>query len=72
MHSFVEWVNFLNNLQKIFYHSCLVKLATVVKGNQKASFSIATKPMCRGGRHFTLDMYLISLSVWQGGIKYHF
>ena len=26
-----------------------VKLVTVVEGNQKASFSIATKPRCRGG-----------------------
>ena len=25
------------------------KLATVVEGNQKASFSIATTPRCRGG-----------------------
>ena len=50
-----------------------VKLATEVEGNQKAPFSIATTPSFRGGRYsFTLDTYLILLSVKQGGIKYHF
>ena len=56
-----------------------VKLATIVEGNPKAPFSIATTPRCRGGRYsfpgllyFTLDPYLIMLSVKQGGIKYHF
>ena len=49
------------------------------QGNPKAPFSIVTTPMCRGGRYsfpgllyFTLDPYLIMLSVKQGGIKYHF
>ena len=57
----------------------LVKLATIVEGNPKAPFSIATTPRCRGGRYsfpgfpfFTPDPYLIMLSVKQGGIKYHF
>ena len=56
-----------------------VKLATIVEGDPKAPFSIATTPMCREGRYsfpgllyFTLDPYLIMLSVNQGGIKYHF
>ena len=56
-----------------------VKLATIVKGDLKAPFSIATTPRCRGGRYsfpgllyFTLDPYLIILSVKKGGIKYHF
>ena len=56
-----------------------VKLATIVEGNPKVPFSIATTPRCRGGRYsfpgllyFTLDPYLIMLSVKQGGIKYHF
>ena len=31
-----------------------VKLATVVEGDQKASFWIATTPRCRGGRYFFL------------------
>ncbi len=56
-----------------------IKLATIVEGDPKAPFSIATTPRCRGGRYsfpglfnFTLDLYLIMLSVKQGGIKYHF
>ena len=56
-----------------------VKLATIVEGNPKAPFSIATTPMCRGGRYsfpgllyFSLDPYLMMLSLKQGGIKYHF
>ena len=56
-----------------------LKLATVVKCDVKTPFSIATKPKCREGatpfsvlRHFTLDPYLIKLSVKQGGIKCHF
>ena len=56
-----------------------VKLATFVEGNQKAPFSIATTSRRRGGRysfpgllHFTLDPYLIMLSIKQDSIKYHF
>ena len=62
-----------------FYYQPNKKLATIVEGNSKAPFSIATTLMCRGGRYsfpgllyFTLDPYLIMLSVKQGGIKYHF
>ena len=47
-----------------------VKLATVVEGDQKAPFSIATTPRCReevtlfhGLRHFNLNKYLIMLWV---------
>ena len=53
-------------------------LATVVEGDQKAPFSIATTQRCRDGRysfpflHFTVDTHLIMLSVKQGGIKYYF
>ena len=32
-----------------FIHISKVKLATVVEGDQKASFSIATTPICKGG-----------------------
>ena len=46
-----------------------VKLATLVEGDLKAPFPIATTP---GLLHFTLDPYLIMLSDKQGGIKYHF
>ena len=56
-----------------------VKLVTVVKGDQKAPFSIATTLRCMGGRysipwllHFSLDLYLIMLNVKQDCIKYHF
>ena len=45
-----------------------VKLTTVVGGNPKVSFSIATTPRCRGGRYsfpwitlLTLDPYLMML-----------
>ena len=52
-------------------------MATVVEGDPKAPFSIATTPMCCEGAtpfpgllHFTLDPYFIMLSVKQGSIKY--
>ena len=55
------------------------KLTTVVEGDPNAPFSIATTPKHKGGRysfpgllHFTLDTYLILLSVKQGSINYHF
>ena len=54
-------------------------LATVVEGDQKAPFSIATTvrgkkgaTLSAGFLHFTLDTYLIMLSVKQGSIKYNF
>ena len=54
-------------------------MATVVEDDPKAPFSIATKPKCGEGATpfpgllcFTLDPYLIMLSVKQGSIKYHF
>ena len=56
-----------------------VKLTILVEGDPKAPFSIATTPSCKGGLYsiswiapFTLDTYLIMLSVKQGDIKYHF
>ena len=65
--------------QYIYIYISKVKLATIVEGNPKAPFSIATTPRCRGGRYsfpgllyFTLDPYLIMLSVKPGGIRYHF
>ena len=54
------------------------KLATLVEGDQKAPFSIATTPWCRGGHYSFAGIaplypwYLIVLSIKQGGIKYHF
>ena len=63
---------------KNFISSNAKKLATVVEGKSKAPFSIATRQRCGEGTpfpgllHFTLDLYLIMLSVKQGSIKYHF
>ena len=63
----------------IYIYIYISKLAYIVKGDPNAPFSIATTPRCRGGSYsffgllyFTLDPYLIMLSVKQGGIKYHF
>ena len=61
----------------IHYSKVIVKLASLVEGDQKAPFSIATTPRCRGGRHSfpwiaPVYTYLVLLSVKQGGIKYHF
>ena len=63
----------------IYIYIYILKLASVVEIDQKAPFSIATSPKCKGGHyafpgllHFTIDMYLILLSIKQGGIKYHF
>ena len=57
----------------------IVSWLIVVKGDLKAAFSIATTPRFRGElcsfpwfAPFTLDPYLIWLSIKQGGIKYHF
>ena len=54
-------------------------MATVVEGDQKTPFSIATTPYVGDGAtpfpglvHFILVMELIMLSVKQGCIKYHF
>ena len=66
-------VFYWNSKVKYFNYSLCykkVKLTTVVEGDQKAPFSIATTPRCRRGRyffpgllHFTLDTYVIFLSV---------
>ena len=48
-----------------------VKLATWVKGDQKAPFSIATKLRCRGGCYsipWTAPLYPLMLKVKQGSI----
>ena len=54
-------------------------MATVVEGDPKAPFSIATTPRCRGGCYsfpwiapLYLVPYFIMLSVKQGSIKYPF
>ena len=57
----------------------IVRLATVVEGDSKAPFSLATTPRWKGGCNsfpwiapLILDTFLIMMSVKQGGIKYHF
>ena len=58
----------------------IYKLATVVDGDQKAPFSnkllhqgvVEDATPFPGLLYFTLDTYLISMSVKQGSIKYHF
>ncbi len=55
----------------------IIKLVTIVEGDPKAPFSIATTPRCSGGWYSfpwiaLFDPYLIMLSVKQEGIKYHF
>ena len=65
----VKLTKFLN-LLKMKNKVKVKKLATVVKGDPKDCFSIAT--LFPGLFYFTLDLYLIMPSVKQGGIKYHF
>ena len=54
-------------------------LVTDIEDNINLPFLIAATQRCKEGStrfpeliHFTLDPYLIMLSVKQGGIKYHF
>ena len=72
---------FLNAISFTFYFKIpsyyvgeLVKLATVIDGDPKAPFSIATTPRWRRG-HYSfprIDSNLIMLNVKLRGIKYHF
>ena len=74
------FITFLNELIFLCSLSKKVKLATIAEGDPKAPFLIATLHQGVGEGatpfpgllHFTLDPYLIMLSVKQGGIKYHF
>ena len=60
-----------------YIYKVKVKLAIVVEGDQKAPFSIATTPKCKGD-HYSVSkivpLYtdLILSSVKQGGIKFYF
>ena len=63
----------------IYIYIYKVKLVTVVEGDPKAHFSLATTSRCREGCYsfpgllnFTLDPYLIMLSVKPDSIKYDF
>ena len=68
--SLLAWHIFLCQVSYLYRHciSCL-KLATVVEGNPKAPFSVASFPVLL---HFTLDTYLVMLDAKQGSIEYHF
>ena len=55
------------------------ELATVIEGDPKAPFSVATTPRCKGGRYsfssmapLIVDPYLIMLSVKEEITKYDF
>ena len=52
------------------YYIAMLLLVTVVEGDQKAPFLIATP--FPGLLQFTLDTHLIMLCVKHGGTKYHF
>ena len=75
----VSIIPFIFSSSSLFSWSSKVKLATVDEGDQKAPSSKllhwgvgeGATPF-PGLLHFTLDTYLILLSVKQGGIKYHF
>ena len=63
----------------IYIYIYIVSCPTIVKGNLEAHFSIATTLRWRRGCYsipwialLTLKLYLIMLSVKQGGTKYHF
>ena len=49
--------------------SSSVKLATLVEGNPKAPFSIATTPKCRGGCYSLSWIAPLYLDVAQGHMK---
>ena len=83
--SFDQWKLYswqhLQKAQKwcIWWYDNKVKLATIVESDPKAPFSLAITLMCMRGStpypgllHFTLDPYLIILSVKQRGITYPF
>ena len=46
-----ETYSYLQNISIVKYNFLYKLLATVVEGDQKAPFSIATTPRCREGRY---------------------
>ena len=63
----------------IYIYIYIYSWPTMVDSHPNSPCSIATKPRCKGGHYYwpwitplTLDLYLIMLSVKQGGIKHHF
>ena len=76
-----DWTQISRAISQISNHYANVrlKLTTLVEGDPKAPFSIATIPRCKEGRYSIPWIaplypwsYLIVLSAKQGGIKYHF
>ena len=67
----------LNSWEEVYIYAYVATDSFLTQVSKpKARFSIATTPTCRRGRYsfqwitpFTLDLYLIMLSVKQGGIK---
>ena len=48
-----------------FFGGTIKKLATIVEGDPKAPFSIATTPRCRGGRYSIIEVFaLFFLYLW--------
>ena len=77
-HSFVVFSQIsvrVPSMSQIDQFKIICKLATLIKGDPKAPFSIATTLLEEGTTpfpgllHFTFDPYLIILSVKQEGIK---
>ena len=73
--SFFEWFSQYVNI--FDYQIKWVKLATLVEGDLKAPFSIATTSRCKGGccSFAWVSPLIPTLYCWvfkQGGIKYHF
>ena len=71
------WEGSMYGSNRIVWHFNWVQTNNVGKSDPKAPFSIATTPMCRGGRYFI--PWIVPLYPWsslyavkQGGIKYHF
>ena len=63
----------------MIYNHIKVSCPIIVEGDPKVPFLIATILRCKVGHYsffwippLTLDLYLIILSVEQGGIQYHF
>ena len=72
-------LNSIHNCFKLVNNSYLITISqsqcklTIVKGNAKTPFSIATTPSCREECYpFIIDPYCIMLCIKQGGIKYYF
>ena len=52
MHNLLKASNYdIKNKLNIILFTHIKKLATIVEGDPKAPFSIATTPRCRGGRY---------------------